>query len=205
MPACRRPSGCRRSRARRRHFSRRHSRPPPRPTPPPAPPPPRPPPRARRVGTAAGDLGRIVKRIDAAGWPALGTTVSVRVTRAGELGAARRGVEVGLTALDLACSRFRDDSELTRVNGHDGRWQSVGPLLAEAIATALRAAALTDGAVDPTIGDALVLAGYDRDFAAGLAEPSGRVTARRVPGWRVARLDERRGRVRVPAGTKLDL
>ena len=41
-----------------------------------------------------------------------------------------------------------------------------GLLLLEAIRVALRAAALTDGAVDPTIGQALILAGYDRDFSA---------------------------------------
>ncbi len=39
-------------------------------------------------------------------------------------------------------------------------------LLLEAIAAAQRAARLTGGAVDPTIGGALIRAGYDRDFAA---------------------------------------
>jgi thiamine biosynthesis lipoprotein len=40
----------------------------------------------------------------------------------------------------------------------------VAPLLTEALLVALRAAELTDGDVDPTVGAALVLAGYDRDW-----------------------------------------
>ena len=69
-----------------------------------------------------------------------------------------------LDAIDRACSRFRADSELSRVNGAGGRWVQVDPLLIEALELALRAAALTDGDVDPTIGRALELAGYDRDW-----------------------------------------
>jgi len=70
-----------------------------------------------------------------------------------------------LRAIDLACSRFRPDSELTMLNKAAGRRQPVSPLLAEAIAVALRAAAATDGDVDPTCGQSLVRLGYDRDFA----------------------------------------
>ena len=40
----------------------------------------------------------------------------------------------------------------------------MSPLLAEAIAVALRAASLTDGDVDPTVGAAMSAVGYDRDF-----------------------------------------
>ncbi len=42
---------------------------------------------------------------------------------------------------------------------------SVSPLLAEAVAVALRAARITDGDVDPTVGGVLADLGYDRDFA----------------------------------------
>lgn len=138
-------------------------------------------------------------------WEALGTTASVRVTDEAALEPARRAVEADLAAIDAACSRFRPDSELTLLNEHAGHWTSVSRLLAAAIATALRAAELTDGLVDPTIGAALILAGYDRDFGAGLREPTGRIAARRVSGWRAVELDTLRGRARVPRGVRIDL
>src|SRR3984957_7024723 len=86
------------------------------------------------------------------------------------LGAARELLAADLLALDLACSRFRPDSELVAV-GNAARGAAgeitvtVSPLLAEAVAVALRAARLTDGDVDPTVGGVLAELGYDRDFA----------------------------------------
>ena len=96
-------------------------------------------------------------------WPALGTRVVLRVTNASGLEPARLAVADELAAIDLACSRFRPDSELSRLNANAGRPLRVSPLFAEALSLALRAAALTNGDVDPTVGRALVLAGYDRD------------------------------------------
>jgi thiamine biosynthesis lipoprotein len=140
----------------------------------------------------------------AATWPALGSSATVLVTEPQALQAARREVEEELAAIDLACSRFRDDSELSRLNAARGRPVKVSPLLLEAIRVALRAAALTDGAVDPTLGQALILAGYDRDFAA-LEPRRGPLRAARVAGWRAVVLDEAGGMVTIPRGVKLDL
>ena len=47
-----------------------------------------------------------------ASFPALGTTAAVTVLGAAHLPAARALVEDELRAIDEACSRFRDDSEL---------------------------------------------------------------------------------------------
>src|SRR4051794_35761358 len=138
-------------------------------------------------------------------WRALGTTAGVVATDPDRLAEGRAAVEAELEAIDIACSRFRDDSELTRLNGRAGRKMQVSPLLADAIAVALRGAQLTDGLVDPTIGNALVLAGYDRDFGLGLMEPIGTVVAERVAGWRAIEFDEPRRRVGVPRGVQLDL
>jgi thiamine biosynthesis lipoprotein len=144
-------------------------------------------------------------------WRALGTTASIEVTEAHALASARAIVERELAAIDIACSRFRPDSELMRVNAGAGRFVRVGPLLLEALRVALRAARLTDGDVDPTIGEALTLCGYDRDFEAlsiGLEQGSPRplrVNAQRIAGWSVVELDEERASVRIPAGVQLDL
>jgi len=134
-------------------------------------------------------------------WRALGTLVQLVVTDPAALPEARRLLEDDLAEVDAVCSRFRADSEIRSLKG--GR-QYVSPLLAEAVAVALRAARLTDGDVDPTVGAAMSAAGYDRDF--NQIEPNGpplRLTARRVPGWREARLDGRS--LTLPAGVQLDL
>ena len=79
-----------------------------------------------------------------------------------ETGALRRRAsecEHELAAIDRACSRFRADSELSRVNARAGRRVRVSPLLVEALELAIAAARLTEGDVDPTLGRALELAG----------------------------------------------
>jgi thiamine biosynthesis lipoprotein ApbE len=156
-------------------------------------------------------------RVDLAGigpagasWPALGTSVVLRVCEASALPAALATVTRELAAIDAACSRFRVDSEISRVNAHAGRAMTVGPLLLEALEVALRAAECSDGDVDPTVGRALELAGYDRDWrllepAAGQPELSAKIAARIRSGWQAISLDRENASVRVPAGVKLDL
>ena len=136
-----------------------------------------------------------------ANWRALGTLVQLAVTEPGALAEARRLLTQDLAEVDAACSRFRADSEIRALTG--GR-QRISPLLAEAIAVALRAARLTDGDVDPTVGAAMSAVGYDRDFEK--IEPNGpplSLTVRKVPGWREVRLDGQS--VTLPAGVQLDL
>jgi FAD:protein FMN transferase len=137
-------------------------------------------------------------------WQAIGTTAEVFVTDAAQLLSARRIVEDELDAIDLACSRFRDDSELARVNASPGQWVEVSDLFLEATNTALGAASATTGDVDPTVGRALRVAGYDRNFAELPAIRNGRVRFAPAPGWRLIQVDRRRPAVRVPRGVELD-
>lgn len=138
-----------------------------------------------------------------AAWPALGTTAVLRMARPEALAAARRRLEDELAAIDLACSRFRPDAELVAVNAQPGRWLDISPLLADAVAVALRAARQTGGTVDPTVGKALRRLGYDRDFA--LIDPYGPIQFEAVPGWQQVELDHRHRRLRLPPGVELDL
>ena len=85
-------------------------------------------------------------------WRALGTSAMLLVDGDAPPAAARAAVEAEIAAIDQACSRFRDDSELSRLNANPGRPVTISPTLAEALAVALRAAELTDGRVDPTLG-----------------------------------------------------
>ncbi len=154
--------------------------------------------------------------VGTARWEALGTAVVLRVRGAEALAYARAAVEGELSAIDRACSRFRGDSELVALNERAGRPTRVSALLFEALAVALRAARLSGGDVDPTVGRALELAGYDRDFSL-LAAPAEahaselvaaqplRLSARVRRGWRTVELDEHTQSVRVPRGISLDL
>lgn len=138
-------------------------------------------------------------------WRALGTTAAVVALGPGAHDPAQRAVEAELAEIDAACSRFRADSELATVNAAHGRRIKVSATFADALDVALRAAALTGGRVDPTVGAALVLGGYDRDFAALADAPVRRLRAARVPGWRVVEFDRAARTVRVPHGVLLDL
>jgi thiamine biosynthesis lipoprotein len=140
-----------------------------------------------------------------------GTTAVLLVTDAAAIGPARQIADAELAAVDVAASRFRADSELTALNRAGGADRPVSPLLADLIGAALRAARLTDGAVDPTCAAALASLGYDRDFAevrAGRPRPAGSGTAATrtaVPGWASVDLDAGAGRVRLRDGAQLDL
>jgi FAD:protein FMN transferase len=148
-------------------------------------------------------------------WKALGTSVLVLTTHDDRLEAATTAVRQVLEDVDAAYSRFREDSELTHLNVNPGRTIHVSPLLATAIDAALRGARLTDGAVDPTIGRAIRVAGYDDDFsriAAELPHPAlpqrgteMKLRAWHVPGWQAIRLDRRSRTVWLPQGVELDL
>jgi thiamine biosynthesis lipoprotein ApbE len=148
--------------------------------------------------------------VASATWEALGASVVLRLATSSELPAARAAVERELDAIDRACSRFRCDSELSRLNAHSGRLTEVSPLLIDALTLALRAAELTGGDVDPTVGRALELAGYDRDWRL-LEQPRGEpgpavtISARVRAGWQTIALDRNKLAVRVPIGVKLDL
>ena len=137
---------------------------------------------------------------------ALGTDMRVIVTRPDRLAEAKAAADDVIKAIDAAASRFRDDSELSRINREPGRRIAVSPLMARALAAGLRGARLTGGAVDPTVGSAVRLAGYDRDFAAIPADGSPiTVSVTRVPGWRAIEFDEADHTVCVMQGVEIDL
>lgn len=139
-------------------------------------------------------------------WTALGTSVHLLVTAPERIGDARTAVEEVLGRLDRAASRFRGDAELARVNTAEGAWVPISATLFQALRVAVDAAAWTDGLVDPTVGAALIDLGYDRTFSrVRRDDPRPVVRVRSVAGWRELELDERAHRVRVPAGTVVDV
>lgn len=73
---------------------------------------------------------------------------------------------VRVSLLEQCWSRFRDDSELSRLNAYAGRGPMAVSTDAETLITVmLEAAEWTQGAFDPTVLGALTDLGYDADFA----------------------------------------
>jgi len=150
-------------------------------------------------------------------FPAFGSTAVVLSTeRSADAVAA---VQRTVAEFDLACSRFREDSELSRLNRAGGRPVRAGALLREAVSAAVRAAELSGGDVDPTLGGALIALGYDRDFDLGLngrgagvkpgsfapPAPQRSLSFASIPGWRTIRVDDRSGTIDLAPNVTLDL
>ena len=138
----------------------------------------------------------------AARFAAIGTTATVLVDGRG-VGEAERILRDRIEELDRACSRFRSDSELSRLQEAGARTARVSRVLYDAVAAALWAASSSGGLVDPTVGCALAGLGYDRDFDQLPAD--GPIALRAVPGWQAVRLDEGSRTLTIPAGVELDL
>jgi thiamine biosynthesis lipoprotein len=153
---------------------------------------------------AAASLEERTTRYRTTAWS---TRVELVVSDPGATVAAASILHAELDRMDRIANRFRPDSELNRVN--DARTGAPVPVstdLFDTLAVACRAAALTGGAVDPTVGDALCRIGYDRDFAEVSPGVAGHLPSPLpVPGWRSVELDEERSTVRVGAATTLDL
>jgi thiamine biosynthesis lipoprotein len=96
-------------------------------------------------------------------FPALGTDVRL-------IGSGVDRARAWLERYEAALSRFRPDSELSRLNADPRPAVPASPLLRFAIGAALWAARRTCGLVDPTLGDAVVRAGYARSLY-GVAPP----------------------------------
>jgi thiamine biosynthesis lipoprotein len=144
---------------------------------------------------------------DRAVFDALGSTAVVAVSDPQALPAARAAVEQILEKFDRTCSRFRQDSELSHLNAAAAEPVRVSPLLLDAVSAALWAAEITDGDVVPTVGEALVALGYDRDFAAvGVGAPAAaKVKIAPVPAWQTVHVDREAQTVQLGRGVSIDL
>ena len=142
-----------------------------------------------------------------------GTTAHLLVDDDAVLPEAERHLRALLDRIDRACSRFRADSALSRLNAASGTvsgtaaWRTtvVDPTLLAAVRVALDAAGASGGLVDPTVGRALAAVGYDRDIAAVPADDPAPIRPMPAAGWRSVVVDEALGAVRLPAGVALDL
>lgn len=128
---------------------------------------------------------------------AMGTEIELFVQ--GDAGDRLDAVEREFERLEQSMSRFRPDSELSRLN-RDGR--IVGsPSLVEVVTAAVEARERTGGLFDPTVHDALVVAGYDRTFE----ELADRVIAPSHGAPCGGEIDIEGRRITLAPGARLDL
>ncbi len=112
-------------------------------------------------------------------------------------------------------SRFRADSELSRLNANPATEVSVSPLLAAALVASLEAAELTEGLVDPVLLEPIERAGYDSTFRGRQPLPLEQLIADARPRragapdpqqrWREIAVDPGRGIVRRQPALGIDL
>lgn len=119
----------------------------------------------------------------------MGTTAHIIVT-GGEADLADRAV-ARLDDLEARWSRFRPDSEVSRLNTGAGEPMLVSPETFTLVERAVAGWRLTDGRFDPTLLPELRAAGYDRSFE--LLEPVGDdVVTGAAPDTDVTRAQPRR-------------
>jgi FAD:protein FMN transferase len=106
-------------------------------------------------------------------------------------------------ALEARWSRFRPDSEVSRLNERAGRPVRVSPETLTLVRRALHGAAVTAGRYDPTVLGAVLRAGYDRSFELLPADPPAGRSRLRL-GWRRIAVDQGRSTVTLPPGVGFD-
>jgi thiamine biosynthesis lipoprotein len=138
---------------------------------------------------------------------AMGTLNSVVVDEPDALSAAMDIVKSEVTEIDRVCSRFREDSELSRLNrGRHDTDVALSALLEEAVVEGLRSAEMTGGLVDLTVGKRIEEIGYTVTFRDLPADgPALELRVQRAVGWRSLAYDPVAHTVRLPYGVAIDL
>ena len=140
---------------------------------------------------------------------AMGSQITLWLEMAEEVAAqaAFHQVEMLFESNEQALSRFRPDSELSRLNGRCGQWTAVSPLMWNLLNKALELAQNTNGYFDPTTLRALEQAGYIQSFNRsamnGLEQMTTPLTS--ASGWQDILLDERSQSIWLPPDRPIDL
>jgi thiamine biosynthesis lipoprotein len=103
-------------------------------------------------------------------------------------------------------SRFRPESELSRLNRSSGKMVSVSPTLWAVFQASRQAEQLSDGLVTPTVLEAMLASGYDGSFEtlANGAQAHQKQVAAPLPGLAGIHYDLERRSLQLPAGVSLD-
>ena len=138
-------------------------------------------------------------------WHAMGSQVDLTM-----LDGPPSALAVGrrlLDGLERAWSRFREDSEISRLNRAQGAWVSIRPATRTLLLLMQEGHDASRGIFDPTVLAAVATVGYDHSVSwPGPGEPmphlGGRDAWTGVPG--LASLEVEGGRARIGAGVGVD-
>jgi thiamine biosynthesis lipoprotein len=140
-------------------------------------------------------------------------TVIVADERVAALASAVASARRRLEAWHGQFSRFRPDSELTRLNQDPAETIAVSPLMRRVVEAGIQAARATGGLVDPTLLTQIERAGYRSHYegpglplAAALTMAPARRPATPSPeaNWRLVSTDRRTSSVTRPPGVQID-
>lgn len=120
---------------------------------------------------------------------------------------ARRRLETLMAEVGSSVNRFDPDSDLSRINRSAGSMVSVRARTLALVDAALDAAALTGGAVDPTVGMHMMHNGYaaDIEFIRGQVVTLPTAKTPRQADWTRVQMNHEVRHIGVPVGIALDL
>lgn len=141
-----------------------------------------------------------------------GSQVAASLAGDGDLEPALADIKQFLSTWHRCLTRFDHASELCRLNADPRGRVPVSTIVCRFVATALEAAELTGGLVDPTLVDDIEAAGYSGDLGGSIPLQTAlllapaRAPARRNPEalWQEIEVDRRERTVTRPPGVRLD-
>jgi thiamine biosynthesis lipoprotein len=134
---------------------------------------------------------------------AMGCQVNVWLDTDGDGASILQQVPGWIETMEASLSRFRPDSELSRLNNHSEQWMAVTATMVAAISEARRAAQVTDGLVTPLMLPALLAAGYDRSFESVRERQVPHPSANTLSSWEAIKIDRSGSRVWLPGPVDL--
>lgn len=121
-------------------------------------------------------------------------------------GVALHQVEAWMRRVEAELSRFQPQSDLSRLNAVAGAAYRAGDILWQVTDLALATAQATGGRFDPTLGQALCAAGYDRSFDRLAPDEAAAAPSPHRPGaWQDILLDAATHTITLPPDVALDL
>lgn len=140
-------------------------------------------------------------------FPSMGSTIEIALIDANERDPAGAWhlAETLADEWEQTFSRFRKDSELSKLNAAAGQPIHASRRLYDAVDLALAGSKASKGLFDPTVLPALLAVGYDRDFSQIDSAPTLATPPAPVPGINGIVRDPAARTISLPHGVTLDL